>query len=331
MLSLMMLAAAAGAPKPGSVEIYRDWTVGCDNGRACQAVGLMPPENYEAATMAVKRGAEAEARPEIWITARDQQPVAVAVDGRRFALSAVQSEYETTYRPAEAAAFLDAIVSGKRAALLDKAGKEVAAVSIAGASAALLYMDDKQGRVGTATALLRKGAKPASEVPAPPALPVIAGAPASAKSPRMLSAKEVTAARSESACEKPEDEGEPEASRLDDRHSLVLVPLRCGSGAYNFLSVAMIVDESGKAAPAQFDTEDGGEGEANWVYNSGWDAKERRLGTYFKGRGIGDCGTTQSYAWDGTRFRLVEQSEMGECRGSLDYITTWRAEVRTAR
>ena len=27
-------------------------------------------------------------------------------------------------------------------------------------------------------------------------------------------------------------------------------------------------------------------------------------------------------------FRLVEQSEMGECRGSTDYITTWRALVR---
>ncbi len=328
MLALMLVAAAAGAPKPGPIEIYRDWTVGCDNGRACQAVGLMPPEDYDAATMAVKRGAEPGAAPEIWVTARDVEPVAVSVDGRRFALSAIQSEDQTSYRPAEAAAFLDAIVSGKRAVLLDKAGKEVAALSISGASAALLYMDDKQGRVGTVTALVRKGDKPASAVPAPPALAVISAAPASGKPPRMLKPAELTAARSESACEKPEDEGEPEAFRLDDRHSLVLVPLRCGSGAYNFLSVALIVDESGKASPAQFDTDDGGEGEANWVYNSGWDPEERRLGTYFKGRGIGDCGTAQSYAWDGSRFRLAEQSEMGECRGSMDYITTWRAEVR---
>ena len=26
-------------------------------------------------------------------------------------------------------------------------------------------------------------------------------------------------------------------------------------------------------------------------------------------------------------FRLVQQEEMSECRGSLDYITTWRAQV----
>jgi hypothetical protein len=26
-------------------------------------------------------------------------------------------------------------------------------------------------------------------------------------------------------------------------------------------------------------------------------------------------------------FRLVHEEAMGECRGSTDYITTWRAEV----
>ena len=45
------------------------------------------------------------------------------------------------------------------------------------------------------------------------------------------------------------------------------------------------------------------------------------------GRGVGDCGVHQDYVWDGTRFRLVQQEEMSECRGSLDYITTWRAQV----
>jgi hypothetical protein len=324
----LMLAATAGAPQPRPIEIYKDWTVGCDNGRACQAVALQPAETFDAATMAVKRGAEAGAVPEIWITARDQQPVAVVVDGKRFALNAIQSEYETTYRPEEAARFLAAIVSAKRAALVDKAGKQVAPLSVAGASAALLYIDDKQGRIGTVTALVRKGTKPASAVPPAPALPVIAGAPGSAKPPRMLSKAAVIEARKDSACETPEEEGEPEAFRLDARHSLVFVPLRCGSGAYNFLSGLFLVDDSGRAVPARFDSDDGNEGEDHWIYNSGWDPKTRRLGTYFKGRGIGDCGTTQTFAWDGSRFRLVEQTEMGECRGSTDYITTWRAQVK---
>ncbi|HTG39817.1 DUF1176 domain-containing protein [Sphingomonas sp.] len=49
------------------------------------------------------------------------------------------------------------------------------------------------------------------------------------------------------------------------------------------------------------------------------------LASYAKGRGIGDCGVSQRFIWDGPRFRLIEQAEMSECRGSIDYITTWRA------
>jgi hypothetical protein len=49
---------------------------------------------------------------------------------------------------------------------------------------------------------------------------------------------------------------------------------------------------------------------------------------FAKGRGIGDCGVGDDYVWDGDRFRLAEQIAMGECRGSVDYITTWRARVR---
>jgi hypothetical protein len=47
-----------------------------------------------------------------------------------------------------------------------------------------------------------------------------------------------------------------------------------------------------------------------------------------KSRGLGDCGLVQNWAWDGQRFRLVLQQEMTECRGSLEFITTWRAEPR---
>ena len=63
------------------------------------------------------------------------------------------------------------------------------------------------------------------------------------------------------------------------------------------------------------------------ITNGDWDPKTRRLSSYEKGRGLGDCGSTENYAWDGARFRLVEQNEMGECRGSADYIRTWTART----
>ena len=58
-----------------------------------------------------------------------------------------------------------------------------------------------------------------------------------------------------------------------------------------------------------------------------WDEGTRRLASFFKGRGLGDCGAGQEWAWDGEMFRLIHAEAMGECRGSTDYITIWRAQA----
>ena len=131
-------------------------------------------------------------------------------------------------------------------------------------------------------------------------------------------------------CEYPFDKVEPQAYRLDARTTLVTVVHPCGNGAYNIFSSAFLIDEAGKVRAATYDTDkpNAKEGENLGLVNAGFDPKTRRLSTYMKGRGLGDCGSIDEYAWDGTRFRLTEQSVMGECRGSLDYITTWRASVR---
>jgi hypothetical protein len=254
------------------------------------------------------------------VNASDGNPAAAIVEGRRFSLR--PGAEDSGFRVADPAGFLTALAAAKNASLVDAGGKALGALSTAGVSAALLYMDEKQGRLDTVTALIRKGPRPASAVPPPPPLPVVVSTPPSAKPARRPTAAQVKLARGESACEKDEQEQAPEVARLDARSTLVLVPLVCGSGAYNFLSIPIILDEQGKASRPKFSDGDDG------VYNAEWDPKTRRLGTYMKGRGIGDCGVIQTYAWDGARFRLVEQSQMGECRGSLDYITTWRAAVR---
>jgi hypothetical protein len=125
----------------------------------------------------------------------------------------------------------------------------------------------------------------------------------------------------------------PRAFRLDAGHSLVLVDHLCGNGAYNFFTSVFVLDEAGTARRALFDLPPGmgepstdGSGE---LTNGDWDPKTRRLNSFERGRGLADCGTTETYAWDGKFFRLVEQDAMGECRGSTDYIRTWIA--RTSR
>ena len=44
MLALLLLLAAADAatPKPGSIETFGDWTVACDNVRRCEMTSLIP-------------------------------------------------------------------------------------------------------------------------------------------------------------------------------------------------------------------------------------------------------------------------------------------------
>ncbi len=319
-----MLLAAAAAPQPAELKTFRDWTVGCDNGRVCQAVGLMPEDDPEAVTMSVRRGAGPGAAPEISINPPEGKAAALLIDGRSFALEeALDADAIAVLRPRDGAAFLNALLTARSAALADGRGKRLASLSPNGASAALLYMDDQQKRVGTVTALVRPGGRPASAVPRPPALPIVQRPPVPARVARTLGAAKARQllGREATVCDYAKGLS-MEGGRLDAQHSLVLVSHPCGNGAYNFSYSAFLVDERGGVRPARFDTND------DVLVNAGWDAKTGRLSAFSKGRGLGDCGTGQTWVWDGARFRLVHEEAMGECRGSVDYITTWRAEVK---
>ncbi len=330
MFALMLFAAAALAvPHPDTLRTFRDWTVGCDNERACQAVALMADRTFEGATLAVERGPEADAVPILWVTIRSEgaeSPEWLAIDGRRFALTLERATESLRVRDAAEAARM--LGQATRIEALDRTGKRLASVLTGGSAAALLHMDERQRRVGTVGALVRRG--PGRVVPAPPALPVVRVPAASTRPPSRLSAALTRAARGDSACSKDDAQKDPlpETYRLDATHSLAVVAIPCGSGAYNFLSALLVGDNAGRFRPANFDAPSAVEqGGKNLAYNVDWDVKTRRLSTFFKGRGIGDCGAANVHAWDGARFRLVEQSVMGECRGSTDYITTWRAQV----
>ena len=163
----------------------------------------------------------------------------------------------------------------------------------------------------------------------PPPLPVVAVPPTDARPPRTLSVARATQliGPDNAKCDYATGKVEPEAYRLDARTSLVPVAHPCGNGAYNYYSSAFLIDEIGRVRPAKFDTDKPNpkDGENMGLVNSGYNPKTRRLGSFMKGRGLGDCGAGQEFVWDGTRFRLVEQTVMGECRGSVDYIRTWRA------
>ncbi|PAX08155.1 DUF1176 domain-containing protein [Sphingomonas lenta] len=329
---LLALAAQAIQPQPGELKTFGDWTVGCDNARACRAVALVPDgeDRAEYLLLVIDREGAPNAPPVLSFTTERElaaRDVTLRVDGERVG--------QLTGDPLPFnRALASALVNGERAAVTDLRGRTLASASLTGLAAAFLYMDERQRRLGTQGALRRTGPKPDAAVPAPPPLPRVVEPAPTTKPPRRLAP--ATAAKligpDNATCEYAQGRVEPQAFRLDATHSLALVTHPCGNGAYNIMTSVYVLDEQGRTSPARFDSVPGFEGgDGNVLVNGDWDPRTRRLSEFPKARGLGDCGTSSDYAWDGARFRLVRSAAMGECRGSIDYIVNWRAEVVPAR
>jgi hypothetical protein len=232
--------------------------------------------------------------------------------------------------PADTAQVLAAMRSAPEFELRKDDGTRVGSVSLKGVSAALLFMDEQQRRLGTSTALVRPGARPPSAVPPPPALPKVTAAAGSSRKVT-LTGGETAALRKRFGCAI-DEVGGPDEKEVHPLGQDRLVLLACGAGAYNVTYVPLVVPAKGGVAAARhpaFDAPEAwwqGEGKPTLI-NAAFDPVRSELSSFAKARGLGDCGSGRSYVWDGARFRLTSQIDMDECRGSTDYISTWRAEV----
>ncbi len=335
-MTMLLLAFAfqAVAGQPGELRTFQNWTVGCDNGRACHAVALASyvDEADGMMTLHLRRGPAGSADPVIVIEAQaDLCGASLVADGRRLRARILEARECAIVHPADVPELVDALREGRRLQAIGADGAQLGAVSLEGASAAMLYVDEAQGRLDTAAALVRRGARGADAVPAPPALPVVRAAPRPGYDVIEIDAPLLQRMRRQLGCEI-NDVGGPElieTAPLEPGKTLAL--LSCGSGAYNLSSVPLIVERQGSRIafrPAEFDAVTGfQEGERPMLVNAEWDGDSVVLAEFPHGRGLGDCGVRSSYAWDGARFRLVRREEMGECRGAYDFIRTWRARV----
>jgi hypothetical protein len=335
MLILALLAAAQVAG-PSDVTSFGDWAVACDNLRFCEAASLMADDNVEnPPQIAIMRegGPAGVLAIEVAPDAEYRGGYRLEIDGRT-ALVGTLSGPSLVVVGGRADALAEAMLKGQMLVLRGGDGKPLSQASLRGITATLRYFDAQQGRVGTATALVAKGERPLSAVPAVPATPRIGFVLPSGK-PAAIPAALRAAMGKQSQCDEVYADGvggdkpETEAFALGGGKTLVLIP--CGSGAYNYSTVPFVV-EGGKAAVARFDRVPGSSevGLATLV-NAGWDAAKAELGTYAKGRGIGDCGASETFVWDGAMFRLIELRAMGECRGSTNFLRLWKAEAVPAR
>jgi len=342
---LTFLTAAIATPDPtiGQQRNFGDWAVGCDNGWACEALSLTSEDWSigDGISLTVRQAGGRYGYNRVGLRIWNQiegNRVALHIDGETIAI-AERSEDDELFHfdPAFAQSLLYRIAQGRTAELFDEAGGALGEISLNGSRAALLYVEDIQGRSGTVTASAMVGDEPASTIPEPPAIPAISAMPVAARA--QDSASELSEAELEEAgpstlrptsaeCDYgSEDPIFNRAFVLSDDTDLILIS--CSRGAYNFSDLAF-VRQGSTLTPARFDHRPswGVTRDMPFLTNANWDPEEGVLSTYAKDRGIGDCGTAESFVWDGEMLRLTERREMNSCRGSPHWITVYRANVR---
>jgi Protein of unknown function (DUF1176) len=343
-VALMCMTASAQAGtdagvSPSKVLTFKDWTVGCDNGLACQAVALVPEDAADKELSIVIKRPEGVAAPlniELATGQSMSYGYGILVDGRTILNVGAQNTREfITVSGREALKLARSMSRGKVLEIIGDDFKKLGSASLSGTSAALRYIDAQQGRGGSAGAVVAIGKRKAAAKQA--VLPVIT-AKKVVPTGLLPDATALVALSENSPCA-----ADRFGSTQDIAYSLgttakgpqALVMLNCGAGAYNTTSGIYVgqQESTGKwtFAPARFDYGSYGFGEDKSIpllVNSDWDAATQTISNYNKARGLGDCGSSETWVWDGSMFRLTSATAMRECRGSLEWIPVWRAEVK---
>jgi hypothetical protein len=327
------------AVKLGETRYFKNWAAGCDNVLACEAVAMLPPELPQGMlSLVLSRGADKNAAPKINIFGFDSESdrYQIFVDDALVSAGAMAQDIAPiSVTGKDTIKLIRAMVRGREARVVDGSGKLIGHISLAGSSAALRYLDVTQRRAGTADALVARGKRRFRANAAE--LPVI-------MAQRIVPANEIPDAGALVALA---ESGNCAAARVgvtqDAVYGLgttggkprVLALISCGNGAYNLVSAPYVgtLDDQGKwkFAAAKFDYDSSFSSDDNAIKligNAAWDAPKQTLTTVTKARGIGDCGASADYIWDGEMFRLTHARVMGECQGSVDWITVWRAQVQ---
>jgi hypothetical protein len=331
--------ATAGGPTIGKLVTVKDWAVGCDNGLSCQAVALIPEDRSDAVlSFVITRRAEILAPLSIEISGftSKAERYRIMIDGRIANSGQVPADGEAIrVNGADAVKLARAMARGKSMRLVEIGGADLGTASLSGVTAALRHTDVQQGRAGSKGAVIARGKRKATARKAE--LPVITASRIT-PSDMLPDATALVALSESSPCA-----AERLGSTEDTAYSLgngpngaqALVMLNCGAGADNFSSGVYIGQRDAKGqwsfAPASFDYHAGGFSAGRnmaLLVNARWDSSTQTITSHAKGRGIGDCGSSESWLWDGAAFRLTSATAMSECRGSLHWIPLWRAEVR---
>lgn len=324
LVSLILWAASerpAAAQDGRRAEIFRDWILACDETESCRAIGLPEDGAAVGAFLRISRGGGApDASIELHVAAPDQGGDPAGNEGSAPTVRVMRGGreiYRGDWRKgglwfsthfvvappyAESDAVFAALLAGERLEI----ESEGLSVSLLGATAALLRMDDRQGRLGAATALVDRGTLPWSaptvpmiSIPAPierltavdpqpdpPGLPPFDVDPGCAMRPSFV-ADATDGTRIWGVCET--------------------------AGNTNQLDLFW-AERDGGVLPLAFPGP-GRDGEAAALVANPVLEDDLAIASTALNRGLGDCGEFSRWLWAGGAPFLVTRAEMPLCRG----------------
>ncbi len=347
--AIALVAACSGTATAQAVRpVYReigDWLIACDNTRGCLARHAPDPAQERAEVEPENIGMDIvrQAGPNGAITVRAwaDRPL----DPARFHVSGAALLSRLPWRPGDdgenatlsgdpARRFIRAIVDAPRL-MLGSTG--TAHLSLRGLAAVLLTMDEAQGRIGNASALMRPGPAPASATPPPAPRPIVRTGP---PAPPLRNQKALVAAVRKfhsgifagHECDR-EPDGEDAAYPLTTSDAIVV--LGCSRYAYQTSvlvfrtprdrpSAAMLLKLPDPPAAPPADDDSVGE-----YIEGAYDPDSRIFSEFSKGRGIADCGSATEWAFDGRVFRISAFRWQARCGGTMP--GDWPVLYRTRR
>jgi Protein of unknown function (DUF1176) len=342
-LSLLLFGISQNVQAQSAPQAYRDWSVTCDNVRTCMAYSTSA--NSEGGLATRPRGLSEDV-PEGWMTieraAGPSSDVKILLSRPDLSTSRYPADMELRLlgpngrvlpqgafaatlgsrgtieiAPSLSRQFLTAARGANHVILVVGPTKRpVFYVSLSGLVASGRAIDSRQGRTGTVNAMIDVGRRPATAVPAAPSVPTIT-AQAFKKKP-FTRPPEALMQRRAAECDDAErlDAGGTNIESFDMGRGRVLWSVPCGAGAYNTWNRYYIAPPRGALMRASFLRQVAVEGADDInIVNANVTPANGTIKTFNKSRGLGDCGSSETYAWDGRDFVLAGSREMVPCGG----------------
>lgn len=318
-LAFLLGGTSTGRAEESAYKEFKSWQTFCGQTRACTMRQFLSdsalsglelrrsgaPDAPVAIIVSSSDSAlsEGEGSAEITVTVDESTPIVVKNDD--IVVDAISSAF-TLSGDFIGSGLIESLKNGSNAKItIERNGKTAeATVPLAGAAASLLFIDEYQDRIGHTDAMISKGDKapnpplPVSDITTIDELPegirsqFAAGGACADTDPAML-------------------EGNALLHKVDETTTIYITP--CGSsGAYN-MPYAAYVDAYDMITPLAFPgMVEGAPSASVQAFNLAYDWKDKRFSSFFKGRGIGDCGTYSEWKLVegamGPQLALVEES-----------------------